>query len=350
MKPWLPPAERSGNLVHRDRSRLDAWHAGAGEPALLPDLPIVDAHHHLWQRPGDDYGIAELAAEIRASGHAVQSSVFVECGWHYDPALPEFFRPVGETRQVARAASAAGPTDSGLCAGIVGFADLTAGAQVEAMLQAHIEARRGRFRGARHRAVWDPAIRPGTPGSRPGLVGDPAFRAGFAVLQRLGLSFDAWQYYTQLDEVVDLARAFPEANIIVNHCGGPLGVGPHARPEARVYERWRAGIAALGRCPNVTIKLSGLGMLHCGHDLHYGEAPPSSDALLRGWRPWLEPWLEAFGASRAMFASNFPPDKQSCGYGVMWNAFKRIVAGCSEAERADLFAGTAGRAYRLPVA
>jgi L-fuconolactonase len=345
-RPYVHASARSGELVHRGPRALAAWLRCGGEEPLEPALPIIDAHHHLWERGEDVYGIDSFAEEIRASGHAVRASVFVECRWRYEEARDASFAPVGETRHVA-ALAAARATQAGLCAGIVGFADLTLGDSVQAVLEAHLAAGRGRFRGVRQRAVWDAHVRPDTPGLRPALLGEPAFRRGFAVLQRLGLAFDAWQYYHQLEEVAALARAFPQVPIVVDHTGGPIGVGPHARDPAGMRARWRAGLSGLARCDNVFMKLGGLGMLHCGFDFHDADAPPSSRALADAWRPFLEPCIDALGPQRCMFESNFPVDRQSAGYGVLWNAFKRVAAGCSPEEKHALFFGTACRAYRL---
>ena len=84
-----------------------------------------------------------------------------------------------------------------------------------------------------------------------------------------------------------------------------------------------------------------------GFTVHTGELPPSSEELAAGWRPYIETCIAAFGTERAMFESNFPVDKGSCGYAALWNAFKRIAAGCSAAEKAALFVGTATKFYRL---
>lgn len=346
---FLPAVTRSGELVHRPRRTLDAWLARVAEAPLEPTLPILDAHHHLWERPDDLYGIDAFAREIRAAGHDVRGSVFVECRRAYDAGAPEAFSPVGETRRVAAEADTADARggERRLCQAIVGFADLTLGSAVAPVLEAHLQASGGRFKGVRHRAVWDAHVRPNTPGLRPGLLGDAEFRRGFAVLERLGLSFDAWQYYHQLHELVDLAHAFPAARIVVNHAGGPLGVGAHARDLAGATALWREGIRALSLCENVWIKLGGLGMLHCGFDFHYAANPPGSVELAAAWRPYLEFCIECFGADRCMFESNFPPDRQSCSYGVLWNAFKRLASGFSVADKHALFFATAQRAYRL---
>src|SRR5436853_268471 len=191
---------------------------------------------------------------------------------------------------------------------------------------------------------WLSMYRAGGPA---GLLMDRSVREGFARLHPLGLSFDAWMYHTQLGELIDLARAFPETPIVLDHVGGPIGIGPYAGRRDAVFAEWRTRITELAGCPNVQVKLGGLGMRLFGFDLHEGELPPSSEQLAAAWRPYVETCIAAFGANRAMFESNFPVDKGSGSYQVFWNAFKRIAAGCSATEKAALFAGTASRFYRL---
>ncbi len=151
----------------------------------------------------------------------------------------------------------------------------------------------------------------------------------------------------QLSELVDLARAFPETRIVLDHVGGPIGLGRYAGKRDEVFAEWSASIRELAACPNVHVKLGGLGMRMFGFTVHAGELPPGSDELAAAWRPYIETCIAAFGPERAMFESNFPVDKGSCGYAALWNAFKRIAAGCTAAEKAALFAGTATKFYRL---
>ena len=344
---YVPAEQRSGDLVHRGPVDLAAWVHTRVEPAIEPEIAIIDAHHHLWVRPGDAYGVSDLRDEIDHSGHDVRATVFIECRWQYDQGAAAHLAPVGETRQVANVSR--GENGHGICRGIIGFADLTDGARVEEALNAHLAVGDGRFRGVRQRAVWDPHVRPNTPGLRPGLLADEPFRQGIRTLARLGLSFDAWQYYTQLGELAELARAVPDVRIVANHAGGPIGIGPHARAGMDAFIRWKKGIADLAKCSNVVMKLGGLGMLHCGFDFHYGEEAPASEQLSTAWRPYMEHCIDCFGPERCLFESNFPVDKQTCGYGVLWNTFKRIVAAYSVAEKHALFFGTAKTAYRLDV-
>lgn len=283
----------------------------------------------------------EFMADV-ASAPDVRSSVFIECGEFYscDPRLE--MRPIGETEYVA---AVGGP--GGLCEAIVGFADLTSG-NAEAILTRHISAGGGRFVGIRQSAAWDasPDIR--RPHNMPDahLYQREDFRTGFARLEDLRLSFDAWQYHPQLPELLDLAQTFPGVSIVVNHVGGALGIGPYDR-EAE-FEPWRRSIVALARCPNVSVKIGGLGMALFGFGFDARAIKPDAAELAQAWRPYVATCIEAFGVERAMFESNFPVDSVSCSYANLWAAYDLTVAGASEAERAALFSGTARRFYRLP--
>ncbi|MCB1749044.1 MAG: amidohydrolase family protein [Gammaproteobacteria bacterium] len=327
------------------------WLAATDEPVLEPDLPIVDAHHHLWHLNANRYLLDEWLGDV-ASGHAVRASVFVQCGAFYRGHGPDTLRPVGETEFVngVAAMTASGAYGDHLaCAGIVGFADLTLGEAVEDVLTAHLAAGGGRFRGIRHAAAWDAAeaVHNSSSNPPPGLYRDPTFRRGFARLAALGLSFDAWLYQFQLADLLDLARAFPAATIVVDHVGGIVGIGPYAGRHAEFFPAWRAAMRELAGCANVQVKLGGLGMKLGGFGFETGARAPGSDALAERWRPYVETCIEAFGAERCLFESNFPVDKHACSYRVLWNAFKRLAAGASAAEKAALFHDTAARVYRL---
>ena len=321
------------------------------EDILDPGRPIVDPHHHLWDMPHHRYLLPELLADT-GSGHNVVATVFVDCMAFYRADGPDELKPVGETEfangVAAMAASGRfGPTRA--CAGIVSHADLTRGAAVRAVLEAQIAAGNGRFRGIRHAGGWDasPQILDSHTKPPPGLYGEARFREGFAQLAPLGLSFEAWQYHPQLADVTALAQAFPDTAIVLNHCGGPLGVGPYAGQHDAVFAGWKRDLQTLAQCPNVTVKVGGLGMRISPTDFHRRPVAPTSAQLAEGFRPWVETCIEAFGAERCMFESNFPVDKISTGYAVLWNAFKRLAAGASEAEKTALFNGTAARVYRL---
>jgi predicted TIM-barrel fold metal-dependent hydrolase len=328
------------------------WLERHREEILEPDLPIVDPHHHLVDRANTGrYLLPDLLADT-GGGHNITATVYLEWLSMYRAGGPEAMRPVGEVEfanGVAAMAASGLYGKTKVCAAIVGHADLMLGAPVEAVLEAMIEAGGGRFRGIRYITASHPdeAAR-GSSVNRPaGLLMNERVREGFARLHPLGLSFDAWMYFTQLPELVDLARAYPDTPIVLNHVGGPIGIGPYAGKREEVFAEWRRHIEEVARCPNVHVKLGGLGMRLFGFDVHQGEMPPSSERLAALWRPYIETCIAAFGPSRAMFESNFPVDKGSGGYAVFWNAFKRIVAGCSADEKAALFAGTASRFYRL---
>jgi predicted TIM-barrel fold metal-dependent hydrolase len=348
MQTASPAAATSPHLAVRQD-----WLGRRREEIIEPDLPIVDPHHHLVNRPETGrYLLPELLADI-ATGHNITATVYLEWLSMYRADGPVELRPVGEVEFANGVAAMAASGTYGktrVCAGIVGHADLALGAPVEMVLEAMIAAGGGgRFRGIRFitashpdQAAWgSPIIRP------EGLLRDPRVREGFARLGPLGLSFDAWMYHTQLSELVDLARAFPETPIVLDHVGGAIGLGPYAGKRDEVFAEWSARIRALAACPNVHVKLGGLGMRMFGFSLHTGELPPSSEELAAAWRPYIETCIAAFGPERAMFESNFPVDKGSCGYAALWNAFKRITAGYSAAEKATLFAGTATKFYRL---
>ena len=330
------------------------WLERRHEEIIEPGLPIVDPHHHLIDRPENGrYLLPDLLADT-GGGHNITATVYLEWLSMYRAQGPAEMRPVGEiefANGVAAMSVSGGYGKTRVCAGIVGFADLALGAAVERVLEAQIAAGGGRFRGIRFisathpdQAAWGSLVlRPA------GLLMDGRVREGFARLAPLGLSFDAWMYHTQLGELLDLARAFPATLIVLDHVGGPIGLGRYAGKRDEVFTEWSSRIREMARCPNLHIKLGGLGMRMFGFDVHEGELPPSSEELAGLWRPYIETCIAAFGPERAMFESNFPVDKGSCGYTMLWNAFKRIAAGCSAAEKQALFAGTATRFYRLRI-
>ena len=325
------------------------------EEPLDPSLPICDPHHHLWDqvrgRVAPRYLLDEILEDVR-SGHNVVSTVFIECGAMYRRDAPEALRPVGETEFVngIAAMSASGLYGPArIAAGIVGTADLRLGKAVGDVLDAQIAAGGGRFRGIRRSAARDadeavPKHRTAPP---PGLFAREDFRAGFAELAPRGLTFEAWCYHPQIPEVTALARAFPNTTIILNHFGGPIGVGSYAGRAREVYAEWRTSISELAACPNVVAKLGGINMEVNGFGWHERPRPPSSQELADATRPYYEFTIEKFGADRCMFESNFPVDAVTCSYTVLWNSFKRLTSGCSAGDKAKLFHDTAARVYRL---
>ena len=327
------------------------WLAQLSEEIIEPALPICDPHHHLWDHPGSRYLLDELLQDT-GSGHRVVSTVFVECMAMYRADGPRHLRCVGETEfvQGVAAMSASGAYGAMRAAsGIVGMADLTLGSAVCEVLQAHLVASGNRFRGIRHAAGWhaSPDIRNSHTQPPQGLLGQPAFRQGFAELAPFGLCFDAWLYHPQLPELTDLARAFPDTTIVLDHFGGPLGIGPYQGRADEVFADWCKSIDELSRCPNVVAKLGGLQMAINGFGWHKRPLPPSSQELALATQRYHLHMIEKFGVQRCMFESNFPVDKVSCSYAVLWNSFKRIAANFSAAEKAALFHDTAARVYRL---
>lgn len=327
-----------------------AWLDQIVEPILEPELPICDPHHHLWDRGGYRYLLHELLADLE-SGHRVVSTVFVECAAMYRAHGPEALRPVGETEFVNGVAAmfdsgAYGPIRG--CAGIVGMADCTLGSSVGAVLDAH-GAASPRFRGIRHAAGWDASeqVRNSHTSPPPDLYRDPRFREGFAELAPRGLSFEAWQYHHQLPLVTELAQAFPDTTIILNHFSGPLGIGPYEGHRAELFEVWKRDLADCAHCPNVVAKLGGLVMPINGFGFHKRDRPATSDEIVSATGAWHRHAMDCFGPERCMFESNFPVDKASVSYAVLWNAFKKLAAGCSAGEKAALFHDTATRTYRL---
>ena len=343
------------------------------EAILEPDLPIIDPHHHLWDRTQGNTGnlppprhgfeamlrmvphylFDELLADM-TRGHNVIGTVYMECGSMYRADAPPAFRPVGETEFVNGVAAMAA---SGLyggsraCAGIVGHVDLTVGATAQAVLEAHIAAGGGRFRGIRHAASSDPdpAVL-GPLGHRPaGLYLDARFREGFAQLAPLDMSFDAWMLEPQLGDLIDLARAFPDTTIVLDHVGTPLGIGTYAGRREERFAGWLANIQALAALPNVFVKLGGLAMVFPGFDSFMAASPASSAQLAAEWRPYIDACIQAFGPTRCMFESNFPVDIGSCTYDVLWNAFKVLSQGYSADDKTALFNDTARRVYRLDI-
>ena len=327
------------------------WLAKApAEPILDPALPIIDTHHHLWTERGA-YLLDDMLAET-ATGHNVVATVFVECRTNYRADGPAELRPVGEVEwvnAVAEECESKHPGRTRVGAGIVGYADLTLGDRVEPVLAALAAAGKGRFKGVRNSAGWheDPVIGNNHHGAVAGHYLRKDFQAGLRRLAAMDLTLDALVFHHQHADLLALARACPEATIVMNHTGMPLGYGPFTGKLDEVRAVWMRHLPEIARCPNVIMKLGGMMMRLGSLDYNALPAPPSSEELARHWRPWIEPCIELFGPARCTFESNFPVDKMGIGYAALWNAFKRIVAGASAADKADMLAGTARRAYRL---
>jgi len=338
----------------------EQWLARLREEAVEPELTIIDPHHHMWEnphhRPGERYtGSEHLLADMR-SGHRIIGTVYAECGhgWYTDG--PEHLRPVGEVALVNAEADRCLALGAPVAAGIVGRANFEYGELIAETLAAQVEAAPKRFRGIRQSLTWDSDehLRYWHYATYPHRAYDPKWREGYAQLEKFGLSFDNWSYSTQLHELVDLARAFPGIPMVIDHMGGPLGAHAYAEPETHrhVMDHWRRMLVELASCPNVVMKLGGLAM-HC-IGLHLGKAdnelPLSSDRLVEVTGDLYRFAIDTFSPARCMFESNFPVDKEAVGTVALWNSFKKLSAGYSPEERADLFAGTAARVYRLDIA
>jgi len=332
--------------------RVD-WLAKHTEEILEPDLPIIDPHHHLFDRPRYTYLFPELLADV-GSGHNIRATMYEEARSMYRAGGPGELKSLGETEFVCGAAamSASGNYGPTRCvAGIVGNVDLRLGSRAKDVLERHIAVSDGRLRGIRNGSTWsdDPVLKGFGGAAGPGLYLDKSFREGFAALVALDLTFDAWLFQTQLGDIIDLARAFPQARIVLNHVGGPVAIGPYAGKRDEAFAAWHASIREVASFPNTYVKLGGLGMKMIGFDFFEKPEPPSSQDLEKAWRPYIEICIAAFGPQRSMFESNFPVDKGTCSYQVLWNAFKRIAARHSADEKTALFSGAAQNAYRLDV-
>ena len=332
------------------------WLQSTDEEVIEPDLPICDAHHHFWDRkpqtrPEDRFLLDDYLDEI-SSGHNIISSIFVECKSMFRKAGPAALRPVGETEFVQGIAAMSASGQYGparIAAGIVGYADMTLGDAVAPVLEAHLIAGAGRFRGVRFGCAWDASSAIPNPSSKvpPGILLDTTFRQGVACLQKHGLVFDALLFHPQLPELVSLARSLDGVTFVLEHIGGVLGIGPYAGKRDAVFSDWKRDMAELARCPNVCVKLGGFGLDRIGFGWQSRDRPPGSEELTADIGPYLLACIELFGPERCMFESNTPIDLNAYSYKIIWNCFKRITREFSAQERKALFHDTATRVYRL---
>lgn len=337
----------------RTPQQLAQWLARAErEEPIDAQIAIVDPHMHFLHRGDNRYFVEEFARDVAQSGHNVEATVAIECHAMYRSAGPEELRCVGETEFFVGMAAM---SESGMytrargAAAIVPFADFTLGERVRPVLEAHIAAGNGRVKGIRHASKWDadPVVR-GTYGpGRGGLYREPAFHQGLKVATSLGLSLDASVYHPQIPDVTALARAQPDANIILIHSGSPVGHGSYAGRDQEIHRDWLRSMRELAQCPNVTVKMGGLLLCLRNFDFASAERPPTSEELARLWGPYVEGCLELFGPQRCMVSSNFPVEKAGFSYGTVWNMYQRLTAGYSPDEKAAIFAGNAKRIYRF---
>ena len=332
------------------------WLNRRREDILEPELPIVDTHHHMRESGGGKrFMFEELLADVN-SGHNVVATVFMQSGTKTramyradgDPA----FAPIGETEfvnGVAAMSASGGYGPARLCAGIIGYADMALGARLRPVLEGHIRAGGDRFRGIRYSLTWDAweGVCPKSEQHRKAVLASPAMRESLACFAQLGLLYEMWVFYPQMNDAIAVMRDFPDTQFVLNHLGGPLHIGPYAGRRDERFAEWRAAIRAVAQLQNVVCKLGGIGMHYAGFDFHENPEPPSSQMLCDAWRPYVETCIEAFGSGRCMAESNFPVDKAVCSYVILWNALKRMVSGASASEKAEIFSGTARRVYRL---
>jgi L-fuconolactonase len=327
------------------------WLARRREEIVEPGLEIVDPHHHVWDMPGNRYLFDEVRGDFE-SGHRIVASVHVQCHSMYRADGPEELRPVGETEFVNGIAAQSASGEYGpsrICAGIIGTTDLMLGGRVEPVLQAHIRAGGGRFRVIRPSLAWHESSEVRALNIPPRILMQKEAREAIACIEKLGLTLDTWIFFTQLDEALDVCRSFPGLKVIINHAGGPVGIGPYEGQRDAVFAVWRQKIEALARCPNAFIKLGGLAMRYGGFHFNKLPEPPSSDLLVEKWTPYVETCIQSFGPKRCMFESNFPVDRGMCNYHVLWNAFKKMTRHYSPEERRSLFSRTAAATYGLTI-
>ena len=336
-------------------SKNKPWLDKVIEDTLEPELPICDPHHHLWEfrhdRVAPKYLLDEILSDLN-SGHNIVSTVFIECSAMYRASGPEHMKCVGETEFVNGIAAMSASGLYGKCrvaTAIVGSANLNIGSAVGEVLDAHVQAGGGRFRGIRCQGQWDAdnSIRSAKDANGPDRFSNAKFREGFAELAPRNMTFEAWCYHTQLKEVTALARAFPDTTIILNHFGGPLGIGPYAGKADDIFPIWQKEIADLATCQNVLAKLGGINMDINGFGWENHNTPPTSETLMQATRRWYEHTIEHFGTSRCMFESNFPVDMTSCSYNTLWNSFKHLTLDYSVDEKRQLFHDTAVRTYKI---
>ena len=303
------------------------WLAKVREEILEPGLPIIDAHHHLWDFPGNRYVLDEFLNDIGTrdgSGHNIVATVFAEVREMYRPDGPEHLQAIGETEYVngiaAQSASGRfGPTR--VAAAIFGRAELTLGEAVGETLDAHLAHAPDRFRGIRYITYWDEADPFGGPfnGTAKGLLRDATFQRGAKGLAKRNMTFDAFFFHHQISDLTAMARALPDLKIVLNHFGGPLGVGAYKNKRAEIFAQWKLDMAELAKCENVYAKLGGLCMPTSGYDFEKKPKPPTSDELVALQKDWYLTAIDLFGPSRCMFESNFPVDKYGVSYHVLWD-------------------------------
>lgn len=336
---------------------VENWIDGIKEEIIDPDMEIIDPHHHLWHGPENPPGVKEsyryLLEDLwrdTSSGHNIKKTVFIDCGQEYYSEGPEQFKPVGETEFVVEIAKKARLNpDKAQIAGIIGHANMMLGSKVKEVLEMHKEKGEGLFRGIRHAGGWDKddRVRNAHSHPTPHIYLEDNFQQGLQELSSLGMVFDTWHYHNQIKDLTQLANNLPDLIIIHDHFGGPLGIGPYEGQREMIYTQWKEDIYELSQCKNVYAKLGGLAMPVNGWDWHKRDLPATSDEIIEEQERYYLYTLECFGPERSMFESNFPVDKQSVAYHVIWNAYKKMTGDLSATDKRKLFYETANKVYNL---
>jgi predicted TIM-barrel fold metal-dependent hydrolase len=325
----------------------EQWLALGKEAPIDPEIDIVDSHMHLWDFSNPPYYADSYICDAQSAG--ISSSVYVDCTMAYREDGPAALVPVGEV-EFACEQGKSSVRDVGVAAGIIGWADLTLGKDVGPVLDALEIAGNGHFRGVRTRATYDPdpAAGYGAMGVGPGLMLRDDFRQGVEQLYARGHVLDLYAFHTQLHEVADLAQAFLDLPIILNHIGGPLGIGHYADIGDQVFADWKEGIAKVASCPNVSVKIGGFAISRIAIvPMQKRERPFSSLEIAAICKPWVDHCLVAFGAQRCMFGSNFPVDKVAMPMLTLVNAMKHLTEHLPVSDRKDFFASNARRIYKI---
>ncbi len=321
---------------------------------LEPEIPIIDTHHHLFDRPEARYMFKDYLADAM-TGHNILATVFVETQAMARASGPEFMRPIGEVEfangvGAMSACGIYGPTR--VCAGIVGYADLTLGGQIGELLDRSIAGAPDRFRGVREITIDHPTEAPYrymTHRPARAILEHPGFRSGLRQLAPRGLTFDTAVVHHQLPKIRELAGDFPDTTFILEHLGMAIAMAEDGQDRAGVFQSWRENLRDVAARPNVMCKIGGLGLPYWGFGFSSRPVRPGYAELASAWRPYVETGIEVFGPERCMMESNFPVDGRSCDFAALWNAMKHIVKDYSPTEKASLFSGTAARVYRLNI-
>ena len=326
----------------------EEWLSQVKEDIIEPDIPIIDPHHHLWDDRGSTYLLEDLQADT-GSGHNVVKTVYMECGWAYKKDGPNHLRVVGETEAVVDQANKSKETGGAVISAIVSRADLRLGDEVIEVLEAHEEASQGLFRGIRHAGARaeDPEVLTIPGGAPEGLFQDSGFLKGMKVLGKNGYTYDTWHYHYQNIEFAEMVKKVPDTQIVLDHFGTPLGVGPYADKREEIFDQWKKDIKEISKSENVFMKIGGMAMPDNGFGWNTRDKPATSDEFVEAQRPYYLHAIDCFGPERCMMESNFPVDRMSLSYHVLYNGLKKIVADFSDDEKDQMFYRTAESVYTV---